>query len=254
MQATYNRGTLPQVLAEPVRPPEWKRSGHFFVIAVMLHIAALAYPIAKHVTAPQISVPLTATLALQGVRSAQQAVAQATAPIARETPVRKQVEPVKPATPVLATQTAAPVATPAQPGNQAMQQSVPVTPATPPAQATGAGQVSAASGSRSGSGGEGESARVIAPKYNAAYLNNPPPIYPMMSRRMGEEGSVMLRVHVGADGRPMRVTVVQGSGFERLDDSALRVVQRWRFIPASRAGEAVDADVTVPIVFKLEDR
>jgi outer membrane biosynthesis protein TonB len=41
---------------------------------------------------------------------------------------------------------------------------------------------------------------VVAPDFRAAYLNNPPPAYPRIARRNGEQGTVMLRVHVNLDG------------------------------------------------------
>jgi TonB family protein len=39
---------------------------------------------------------------------------------------------------------------------------------------------------------------------------------------MGEEGRVMLRVHVGADGKPLEVTIAKSSGYARLDEIARR--------------------------------
>lgn len=91
-----------------------------------------------------------------------------------------------------------------------------------------------------------------APRFDAAYLANPPPIYPVLSRRMGEEGKVMLRVHVEPDGRPSQVELRSSSGFPRLDDAALRAVRGWRFVPARRGDEAVAAWVLVPINFTLK--
>ena len=92
-----------------------------------------------------------------------------------------------------------------------------------------------------------------APRFDAAYLANPPPAYPMISRRLGEEGRVMLRVFVEADGRPSKVELRDSSGFGRLDDAALRAVRGWRFVPARRGDEAVAAWVLVPINFTLKN-
>ena len=63
----------------------------------------------------------------------------------------------------------------------------------------------------------------------------------------------MLRVLVGADGRPLQVAINESSGFSRLDRAAQEVVsQQWRFVPAKRSGEPIEGWVIVPITFKLE--
>jgi protein TonB len=93
---------------------------------------------------------------------------------------------------------------------------------------------------------------VVAPRFDAAYLSNPIPEYPRLSRRMGEEGRVMLRVHVGADGKPLEVTIAKSSGFTRLDEIARDTVLRsWRFVPARQGDQAVAGTVRVPIDFSL---
>jgi protein TonB len=95
-------------------------------------------------------------------------------------------------------------------------------------------------------------APVVAARFDAAYLNNPAPAYPPLSRRMREEGKVMLRVQVNGEGLPGKVELAESSGFGRLDNAARESVLRWRFVPAKQHGRAIDAWVIVPIVFKLE--
>lgn len=90
------------------------------------------------------------------------------------------------------------------------------------------------------------------PQFEAAYLNNPRPAYPAMSRRLGEEGRVEVEVQVQPDGLPSKVSLRRSSGFSRLDDAALEAIKRWKFIPAKRNGEAVAASVIVPMPFILE--
>ena len=74
-----------------------------------------------------------------------------------------------------------------------------------------------------------------------------------MSRRLGEEGKVLLRVKVSPEGRPVAVDVEKGSNFERLDQAARDAVGRWRFVPARRGEQMVEGTVIVPIVFRLDD-
>ena len=90
-------------------------------------------------------------------------------------------------------------------------------------------------------------------RFDADYLRNPPPAYPPLSRRMGEEGQVILRVLVSPDGRPEQVDVQLSSGSSRLDQAAREAVGRWQFIAARRGNEAIGAWVRVPIIFKLRD-
>ncbi len=92
---------------------------------------------------------------------------------------------------------------------------------------------------------------VEPPKFGVAYLNNPKPNYPAISRRAGEEGRVLFRVLVNANGEPESVEVSTSSGFERLDSAALEAVKQWRFVPAKRNNQTISAYVTVPISFKL---
>lgn len=94
-------------------------------------------------------------------------------------------------------------------------------------------------------------APIIPPQFNADYLNNPAPQYPGLSRRLGEEGRVMLRVFVDERGLPVRVEMRTSSGHERLDNSALEAVKQWKFVPARRGDQTVSGWVVVPISFSL---
>lgn len=89
------------------------------------------------------------------------------------------------------------------------------------------------------------------PRFDADYLNNPKPHYPPLSRRLREEGVVMLRVYVLPSGLPDTVELKRSSGSARLDDVALSTVRQWRFIPARSGDVAVAAWVLVPIAFSL---
>jgi TonB family C-terminal domain len=90
-----------------------------------------------------------------------------------------------------------------------------------------------------------------APRFDAAYLDNPPPAYPPLSRRLGEQGRVLVRVFVEPGGSPAQVELRASSGHRRLDAAAVAAVRRWRFVPARRGAEPVGAWVLVPITFNL---
>jgi len=91
-----------------------------------------------------------------------------------------------------------------------------------------------------------------SPSFNADYLNNPAPNYPSVSRRLGEQGLVLLQVQVAADGTASSVELQTGSGSTRLDQAALAAVKKWRFTPAKRGDQPISASVVVPVRFSLE--
>jgi len=93
---------------------------------------------------------------------------------------------------------------------------------------------------------------ITAPIFAADYLDNPPPVYPAMSRRVGEQGRVVLRVRVNPNGRADDVEIRSSSGHFRLDDAARETVRRWLFVPAKRGDQPVPAWVLIPISFRLE--
>ena len=83
-------------------------------------------------------------------------------------------------------------------------------------------------------------------------IQMPAPSYPAQALRDGESGTVLLRVHVGADGVPYDVDLVQSSRSRALDRAASDAVRRWRFRPATRGGQPVPGDVQVPISFNAD--
>jgi protein TonB len=85
-----------------------------------------------------------------------------------------------------------------------------------------------------------------------AYIVAPQPDYPLIARRKGWEGTVVLRVEVDAEGLPTAVTVERSSGRPALDQAARRkVLADWRFRPALRDGLAVPSVGLVPVDFRL---
>jgi TonB family protein len=81
---------------------------------------------------------------------------------------------------------------------------------------------------------------------------NRKPIYPLLSRRQEEEGTVLLSILVKADGTAETVQVKQSSGYPLLDESALAAVRHWRFRPAMISRQPVSEWYQLAIPFKLE--
>jgi protein TonB len=94
--------------------------------------------------------------------------------------------------------------------------------------------------------------KVELPSSDADYLQNPKAAYPPMSKRLNEQGKVVVRVLIGVDGNAKQVEIRQSSGFERLDQAALTTVQSWRYVPGKRGGVPEAMWFNVPINFVLE--
>ncbi|HEX4856888.1 MAG TPA: energy transducer TonB [Limnobacter sp.] len=140
-------------------------------------------------------------------------------PVAKPLPA-PQSEPVRESTPVQAAP--APVETPAAP---------PAPPATAP-----------------------ETAQpVTPPRTDAAHLNNPAPQYPALSRRLGEQGRVMLDVYILPDGSVGDIKLNKSSGFPRLDNAALQAVKTWKYVPAKRGDKPIPFWYVQPVSFVLNN-
>jgi protein TonB len=79
-----------------------------------------------------------------------------------------------------------------------------------------------------------------------------PPEYPAISRRMGEEGKLILRVELDENGHIDNAKVLNSSGYERLDAAALSAVKSWQCNPSLRDGQPVRAVALQPFNFVLQ--
>jgi len=83
------------------------------------------------------------------------------------------------------------------------------------------------------------------------YVRAPQPVYPSLSRRMGEQGVVTLRVLVNEQGRAEQANVQQSSGFSSLDEAGRQAAMRALFKPYLEDGKAIPVYVIVPINFRM---
>jgi len=89
------------------------------------------------------------------------------------------------------------------------------------------------------------------PQTPAKLLRNRPPTYPAEAVIHGWEGTVLLRLHIAADGWVSDVELLSSSGHRILDVEALRVVRGWRFEPAVQTGRPVASTIRQPVRFAL---
>jgi protein TonB len=202
------------------RPSQTRRSG-LLTVVIGLHIGIFLIILAVKTVVPQImEMPLVVDL-LQAEAEPKPPEAKPL-PVSKPQPVKQQ--PKTKAPPLEATNSTAPA--PSVPvATQTETKPAPATPASEP---------------------------VSLARFDAEYLRNPPPTYPPLSRRMGEEGKVILRVSVNAQGGADSVEVKTSSGSPRLDDAAVHTIKKWKFISAKRGDTPVQSWVLVPIIFKLE--
>jgi protein TonB len=84
------------------------------------------------------------------------------------------------------------------------------------------------------------------------YIQAPQPDYPLASKRLGESGTVILRVLVNEKGRAERVEVHKSSGSSRLDEAGRQAALRALFKPHLEDGKPVAVYALVPIKFQLD--
>jgi protein TonB len=231
--------SVADVLPMPQRRPG-RPAGLAFLVSAGVHVVLLS--LALSVLAPNTAVERIRTLTVRilDVQSARPAPPQAV----HQTPPPKRAPPApaapRPLAPILAA-TDAPAA----------DFSVPPQPALSPAPAVAESPAPPAAPPTPRAPPAPPSPVFEPARFDADYLNNPRPAYPLLSRRLGEEGRVLLRVRISADGAPLSVETKQSSGYARLDAAAVEAVQQWRFVPARRGEAAVQSSVLVPLAFKL---
>lgn len=131
-----------------------------------------------------------------------------------------------------------------QPAQSQMQATSPTTPVTP---AEPVGRAAAPSITNNIAVSEDRQ-----PTIDASFRGNQPPVYPVIARRRGEQGTVILRVLITPDGRASDVELVRGSGSAHLDRSAIETIRQWRFVPAIKGGRPAAAWYEWRWEFRLE--
>jgi TonB family protein len=81
------------------------------------------------------------------------------------------------------------------------------------------------------------------------YVRAEKPVFPKESQRRREYGTVILRILVDAEGRPLKIDVEQSSGYERLDAAARKAAETFLFRPYEVNGVRRAAQVRIPIGF-----
>ena len=221
-----------------------------------LHAAAVAMSWQAGATAPR--EPETEPIFIQFVRAeAREPPAEAMAgeppdhALEPTPPLARRSTPVVPR-PISASQPTAPMAQAAPPlpagaetPTNATANDVPTTasPAQPP--------ISAASPASSPTAPESHAPVELATQLAATCPERPPPGYPALSRQLGEQGQVVLRVELDESGSVSGAEVERSSGYTRLDTAAMAAIRSWHCTAAVRNGQPVKAVARQPFHFGL---
>lgn len=240
-----------------------RRLASVLAAVLALHALGLWVLLAGQSEPPELLVPgevVTTALLLPEPASAAAPAAPARPAVAKPQPARPQAKPAQQPptaqplpTPSVPARSQPPAALPAAVPAQAPSSQAPAgasAPAAPASQANAASASTAAGSAAAAS--PAPAARIELPSSSADYLNNPRPAYPGLSKRLGEEGKVVLRVLIEADGSASKAEIRSSSGYDRLDQAALQTVLRWRYLPGKRGGVAEAMWFNVPINFVLE--
>ena len=219
----------------------------FPVLAVLVSLLLHGSLVAWIAVQPSLTQP---ALAMQSVTVDIIAMdAQATQP-SRPVEPSPAIEPVTESTPLLEDEMA--VTHKVIPKKTVVKKQPTVMPVKPSTQKTQPSEAVTTSDNATKNEAADVSARPTSARYDANYLNNPAPVYPSLSRRLGEEGKVLLRVQVSAEGKPLTTDIHVSSGSARLDEAARKATSRWQFVPAYQGTVAVVSWVEVPVEFHLE--
>ncbi len=174
------------------------------------------------------------------------------APPIEQAPPEPQAEPPKPQPKPVAQPKLKPQPLAIKPKAQAEKPAETVVAQAQPVQATTAAPTESDSNAEATASSAPPSDTVVKPT-KADYLNNPKPEYPALSRRLGEEGKVVISVLINTQGRAEEVRLKKSSGYNRLDDAALRAVKTWGFRAGTRNGVAEAMWFDVPVLFRLDE-
>lgn len=93
---------------------------------------------------------------------------------------------------------------------------------------------------------------IVPPRVDAYQHNNPSPKYPKLSKRLREEGTVILQLLITKDGLVREVEIKISSGYQRLDQAAIKAVKQWRYTPAFQGNEMIDYRYEQPVRFSMK--
>ena len=87
--------------------------------------------------------------------------------------------------------------------------------------------------------------------YKIGSAKNPHPTYPLIARKKGWEGRVIIQAEIDREGNVLEIKVLESSGFKVLDNASLETLKKWKFTPARIGNKFVDDTVDIPVNFLI---
>jgi TonB family protein len=87
---------------------------------------------------------------------------------------------------------------------------------------------------------------------DVVFDRQPKPRYPMVSRKLGEEGTVIVKGCIEENGSIKNIEIINGSGYKRLDAEAIEAVRQWTFSGGNQKSKKIISCYRIPIQFVLE--
>ena len=88
-------------------------------------------------------------------------------------------------------------------------------------------------------------------KYKIGTIENPHPEYPIIARKKGWQGRLLLAVHIDQNGNVLNIHVKETSGYEILDRASVKTIRDWKFLPARHGNRYVEDNINIPVSFRL---
>ena len=87
--------------------------------------------------------------------------------------------------------------------------------------------------------------------YKIGSAKNPHPTYPLIARKKGWEGRVLIQAEIDREGNVSEIKVLESSGFNVLDNASLETLKKWKFTPAKIGNKFVDDTINIPVKFLI---
>ena len=87
--------------------------------------------------------------------------------------------------------------------------------------------------------------------YKIGSKKNPHPSYPLLARKRGWEGRVILQADIDKKGNVVNIKIKESSGFEVLDNESIKTLRKWKFSPAKQGDKFIEDIVEIPIRYQL---
>ena len=92
---------------------------------------------------------------------------------------------------------------------------------------------------------------VSSATYKIGSAKNPHPTYPLIARKKGWEGRVIIKAKIDREGNVSEIKVLESSGFKVLDNASLETLKKWKFTPAKIGNKFVADTVNIPVKFLI---